>query len=88
MRAVIQHLTDGELRTRIEAKLVSGVLSWDLPQGTLGGPSSGQRCSGCDEAIAAAEAEIESERHDAPPQYFHVRCYRLLRAARESRTRL
>jgi hypothetical protein len=49
----------------------------------FGGPSIGQRCSACDEAIAAAEAEIEVERPDGAPQYFHARCYMLLKYARE-----
>jgi hypothetical protein len=79
---LIQHLNDDELRSRITAKLASGVLSLQSPDETFGGPSAGQRCSACDEAIAATEAEIEVERPDAPPQYFHARCYNLLRQAR------
>jgi hypothetical protein len=77
---LIQHLTDDDLRRRIEAKLASGTLSTAL-QDTFGGPSAGQRCAACDEAIAAAEAEIEAERKGGA-QYFHVRCYHLLRLAR------
>jgi hypothetical protein len=80
---LIQHLSDDELRTRITAKLASGVLAFQSPEEMFGGPSAGQRCSACDEVIEAAEAEIEVERRDAPPQYFHARCYALLRSARE-----
>jgi hypothetical protein len=47
-----------------------------------GGPSVGQCCAACDEAIAAAEAEIEVVDSGALPQYFHTRCYRLVTIAR------
>jgi hypothetical protein len=81
---MISHLADDELRTRIEAKFASGALSRELPHETYGGPSAGQRCHACDEAIAAAEAEIEVGWSAATAaQYFHVRCYNLLRFARE-----
>ena len=76
-------LTDDELRARIESKIVRGALSRELLQHVFGGPSAGHWCSGCDECIAAGEAEIEVVRRDAPSEYFHARCHNLLRIARE-----
>jgi hypothetical protein len=76
-------LTEDELRARIESKIVRGALSRELPQHIFGGPSARHWCSGCDECIAAGEAEIEVVRRDAPSEYFHARCHNLLWIVRE-----
>jgi len=75
---VIAHLTDVELVARIRARLASGELPRTPPLETFGGPSAGQHCSGCEEPIAAAEAEIESYAGDAKQTFFHARCFNLL----------
>jgi hypothetical protein len=80
--AVITHLSDGELMARIQAKLASGVLPLAGPKTVLGGPSAGQRCAGCDEKIATAEAEIEVDGPDDQRRYFHGRCFTLLTGLR------
>jgi hypothetical protein len=77
---MITHLTDDDLKSRIQSKLAVGALSRTVPTHTFGGLSTGQRCSGCDEPIAARETEIEPS--NGASQYFHVRCYHILTAER------
>ena len=79
---VIAHLTDADLRSRIVVKLDTGKLPREHPHPTWGGPSDGQRCSGCDELIAAAEMEFEVAAADGITRYFHARCYRIFEAER------
>jgi len=82
---MITHLTDQDLLGRIGAKLDAGKLPLAHATETWGGPSAGQRCSGCDERIAAAEAEIEVSGADNITRYFHPRCFNLLSDERDRR---
>jgi hypothetical protein len=82
---VISHLTDADLRSRIVTKLGARKLPVEHPKQTWGGPSQGQRCSGCDEPIAAAEMEFEVAAADGITRYFHARCYGILEAERTAR---
>ena len=76
--AVIEHLTDADLLARLGAKLASGTLPRVIPTEVYGGPSAGRRCDGCDEVIAAAEAEIEVSSADFLQRFYHPRCFNLL----------
>lgn len=80
---VIDHLTDTDLRSRVIAKLAAGKLPLEHAKQAWGGPSQGQRCSACDERIAAAEAELEAAAADGITRYFHPRCYHLLERERD-----
>ena len=82
---MIDHLTDADLLTRIWGKLASGELPRQGPRATFGGPSTGQRCSACDESIATPEAEIEVHSADDKRRFYHPRCFNLLTMERTHR---
>jgi hypothetical protein len=80
-------MTERPLTEKILAKLLSGELPMRRPSRTWGGPSEGDVCAACDEAIEKGTVEIEVDSADDRTRFYHVSCYGLLDAMRRGSNR-
>jgi hypothetical protein len=64
----------GDVAAIIAAKISAGILPTNRPPKMFAGPSTGNRCSGCDFAIAPGGLEYEFQASDGGLIWFDAKC--------------
>ena len=77
--------SEESLRTLIRGKLASGLLPGQHCTKVLGGPSNGETCDACGEAIAKNQLVMDCiGEHYPKTLQFHVRCFYIWVSERET----